>query len=183
MPRGLIVLARCHAPDAVRQGLVHRYVEDRQRLVRLVRNGHIPGCSRDDRVQELYPWMCAPQRSFEPRLASLLLPFSLVRLARQSVPVELMFCSSALVSRELPDFCAAGAIAALPCPAGSYSNATNLADATKCTLADPGFYAPTGSVAQLACARGTFTNASIVVKDACIMCASFRLWRSTLPRR
>ena len=57
-------------------------------------------------------------------------------------------------------YCPAGASAALPCPEGSYSSATNLASATECTPTDPGFSAPTGSVAQTPCPAGTIAPSS-----------------------
>ncbi len=57
-------------------------------------------------------------------------------------------------------YCPRGISWPLPCLPGSFSNATNLASASECTLSEPGFYASTGSVSQSPCAKGTFNHAS-----------------------
>ena len=48
-------------------------------------------------------------------------------------------------------YCQAGNSNAQPCPAGSWSSATNLKSADECSGVQPGFYAPTGSVLPIPC--------------------------------
>ena len=65
-------------------------------------------------------------------------------------------------------YCPAGASAALPCKAGTYSEATNL-DKDSCTPTVPGFYASTGTTKQTKCSPGTVApNASM---GTCVKCA------------
>ena len=54
-------------------------------------------------------------------------------------------------------YCEEGALAALPCKQGSYSNATDLTSQAECTLADAGQYSASGSTYQTACSPGTST--------------------------
>ena len=67
-------------------------------------------------------------------------------------------------------FCALGAAAALPCPEGTYSSATNLTSADECTTTDPGFFAPTGSIEQTACAAGTVSASGGL--GSCVPCGA-----------
>ena len=67
-------------------------------------------------------------------------------------------------------FCPEGSAVARPCPAGTFSNATDLASADECTSTDPGFIAPAGSVAQSSCPAGFFTAAR--GGASCVMCAA-----------
>lgn len=45
-----------------------------------------------------------------------------------------------------------------PCPAGTYSPATNLHDVTQCLDCSPGSYCPQASIAQIPCPAGTYTS-------------------------
>ena len=45
-----------------------------------------------------------------------------------------------------------------PCPAGTYSSATDLFDATQCTPCAPGYYCPSASTSLHACPAGSYTT-------------------------
>jgi len=68
--------------------------------------------------------------------------------------------ATACKSCEQGSYCPLGAPAALPCPGGSYSSATNNDESSDCTQASPGFFAVTGSVEQTECALGTIAATS-----------------------
>ena len=76
----------------------------------------------------------------------------------------------ACVACEPGHFCPLGASAALPCAAGSYSDATNLTSANECIATDPGHFAPTGSTEQTPCSAGTVQPDT--GKGTCFPCAA-----------
>ena len=61
------------------------------------------------------------------------------------------------VSCTTGSFCPAGASASLPCPAGSYSAATELSSASQCTACPAGSFCSTGAQEHTPCAPGTFS--------------------------
>lgn len=67
-------------------------------------------------------------------------------------------------------YCAAGAPTAIPCPAGSYGNRTDLYHADQCSMAPPGFFSIIGSPAPTPCQPGFFAAAS--GSAACERCPS-----------
>ena len=66
------------------------------------------------------------------------------------------------------NFCAAGAAAALPCLAGTYSNTPGLAAASECTDCPKGSACSTGSTAHVQCAPGTI--APDIKAQTCTKC-------------
>ena len=52
-------------------------------------------------------------------------------------------------------YCPEGSSIALPCPAGTHSNANNLTSAGDCTPTTPGYFTTTGSTEQTPCPPGT----------------------------
>eukprot|EP00966_Prymnesium_polylepis_P010464 241457-Prymnesium_polylepis.1 len=72
---------------------------------------------------------------------------------------------------ERGSFCREGAAAPLPCPGGFYSNATNLASAAQCTVADPGHFSPTASAEQRRCRADTYNPDAAQSSDiSCLSC-------------
>lgn len=55
-------------------------------------------------------------------------------------------------------YCAERSSAPLPCPAGSYSNSTNLASAVECTQCPRGHRCSTGSIQPMPCSPGTYSD-------------------------
>lgn len=62
-----------------------------------------------------------------------------------------------------------GATSAMPCPAGTFTIASNLTSAADCTDTSVGFYASTGSSEEIACPAGTFTGTTR--SPTCQLCA------------
>ena len=60
-------------------------------------------------------------------------------------------CTAGFYCPAVPPF---GAIKPVPCPGGSYSAATNNIDASNCTQAAAGYYAPLGSDSEQPCPTG-----------------------------
>ena len=68
-------------------------------------------------------------------------------------------------------YCPTGAAAALPCPAGTWSNKAKNVNASQCSDASPGHFAPTGSSKQIACRVDTYNPLTGQSNDAaCIAC-------------
>ena len=69
-------------------------------------------------------------------------------------------CPTEATSQALPctvgQYCPKGTSVPLPCPAGSHSNATDLAAASECTACPAGSACSTGSVDPTPCSPGTF---------------------------
>ena len=74
-------------------------------------------------------------------------------------------------------YCPAGASAPLPCDEGSFSSNTDNDDASDCTTADAGTFAPTGSVVQTDCAAGTI--AAVEGLGACDLCPAGKFQKDT----
>ena len=68
------------------------------------------------------------------------------------------------------NFCAAGAAAALPCLAGTYSNTPGLTAASECTDCPKGSACSTGSTAHALCAPGTIAPA--LKAETCTDCTA-----------
>ena len=66
------------------------------------------------------------------------------------------------------NFCPLGASAELPCPAGSYSNSSDLESASQCISCPKGSACPTGARAHVPCAPGTFTP--VASQSTCSSC-------------
>lgn len=83
-------------------------------------------------------------------------------------------CPTQATSTPLPctagGYCPPGTIKALPCPAGTTSNRTNLASAAECERTLPGFAAPLGSITPRGCKPGTYADRGGL--SACRPCAS-----------
>ena len=65
-------------------------------------------------------------------------------------------------------YCPEGASAVLPCPAGSYSNATNLNSDAKCKPCPAGSSCGTGSMQPIDCTPGSFSDSARAT--ACTPC-------------
>ena len=67
---------------------------------------------------------------------------------------------TACVACEPGYFCKVGSPIGLPCPGGTFSNATGLSRAAQCQSVASGFWAPIGSIAPEPCFSGTVSAAT-----------------------
>mmetsp|Transcript_33814 Transcript_33814/g.67402 ORF Transcript_33814/g.67402 Transcript_33814/m.67402 type:complete len:211 (-) Transcript_33814:75-707(-) len=71
-------------------------------------------------------------------------------------------------------YCLSGAAAALPCKAGTWSNATDLTSKGECTPTAAGYFSTTGSSAQSPCRPDTYNPLSLQINElACRPCPPF----------
>ena len=126
-----------------------------------VHGWRVPGRGWQERLQDVH--RCHTARSKTPRRPCLLRICSILLLVASPRALH-----SAVLAAG--NFCAAGAAAALPCLAGTYSNTPGLTAASECTDCPKGSACSTGSTAHALCAPGTIAPA--LKAETCTDCTA-----------